>query len=90
MGWPRNWDRSRSTCFSCRSTAGPRWGVPGNMTAAEAVGLASRAHPRYLVPHYYDMFTFNTVAVEVFEAEARRLPAAVEPRILRLRWEIKK
>ena len=28
------------------------------------------------------MFTFNTVAVEVFEAEARRLPAAVEPRIL--------
>jgi hypothetical protein len=38
------------------------------------------------------MFTFNTVAVEVFEAEARRLPAAVEPRILPCgeRWEIKK
>ena len=70
----------------------PARDVPGNMTAAEAVDLAARVHPRYLVPHHYDMFTFNTVAVEVFEAEARRLPAAVEPRILRCgeRWEIKK
>ena len=41
-----------------------------------------RVRPRYLVPHHYDMFTFNTVAVEVFEAQARRLPAGVEPRIL--------
>lgn len=70
----------------------PARGVRGNMTVAEAVDLAARVHPRYLVPHHYDMFTFNTVAVEVFEAEARRLPAAVEPRILpcRERWEIKK
>ena len=70
----------------------PARGVPGNMTAAEAVDLAARVHPRYLVPHHYDMFTFNTVAIEVFEAEARRLPAGVEPRILRCgeRWEIKK
>ncbi len=70
----------------------PARGAPGNMTAAEAVDLAARVRPRYLVPHHYDMFTFNTVAVEVFEAEARRLPAAVEPRILRCgeRWEIKK
>jgi len=66
-------------------------GVPGNMTAAEAVDLAALVRPRYLVPHHYDMFTFNTVAVEVFEAEARRLPAGVEPRILQCgeRWEIK-
>ncbi len=70
----------------------PARGVPGNMTAAEAVDLAERVRPRYLVPHHYDMFTFNTVAVEVFEAEARRLPAGVEPRILQCgeRWEIKK
>ena len=70
----------------------PARGVPGNMTAAEAVDLAARVRPRYLVPHHYDMFTFNTVAVEVFEAEARRLPAEVEPRILQCgeRWEIKK
>jgi L-ascorbate 6-phosphate lactonase len=70
----------------------PARGVRGNMTAAEAVDLAARLRPRYLVPHHYDMFMFNTVAVEVFEAEARRLPADVEPRILRCgeRWEIKK
>ncbi len=56
-----------------------------------AVDLAALVRPRYLVPHHYDMFTFNTVAVEVFEAEARRLPAGVEPRILHCgeRWEIK-
>jgi L-ascorbate 6-phosphate lactonase len=68
----------------------PARGVPGNMTAAEAVDLAARVRPRYLVPHHYDMFTFNTVAALVFEAEARRLPPGVEPRILRCgeRWEI--
>jgi L-ascorbate 6-phosphate lactonase len=68
----------------------PARGVPGNMTAAEAVDLASLVRPRYLVPHNYDMFTFNTVPVEAFEAEARRLPPVVEPRILRCgqRWEI--
>ena len=70
----------------------PGRGVPGNMTAAEAVDLAAVVRPRYLVPHHYDMFTFNTIAVEVFEAEARRLPLEIEPRILRCgeRWEIKK
>ncbi len=70
----------------------PARGVPGNMTAAEAVDLAAQVRPRYLVPHHYDMFTFNTVPVETFEAEARRLPADVEPRILRCGelWEIKK
>ena len=69
----------------------PARGVPGNMTAAEAVDLAARVRPRFVVPHHYDMFTFNTVPVEAFEAEARRLPPGVEPRILRCgeRWEIK-
>ena len=40
----------------------PARGVPGNMSAAEAVDLASRVRPRFVVPHHYDMFTFNTVA----------------------------
>jgi L-ascorbate metabolism protein UlaG (beta-lactamase superfamily) len=56
-------------------------GVPGNMTAAEAVALASKVRPRYLVPHHYDMFTFNTVPIAVFEAEARSLPEEVIPRV---------
>jgi L-ascorbate 6-phosphate lactonase len=68
----------------------PARGVPGNMSAAEAVDLAARVRPRYVVPHHYDMFTFNTVPVEAFASEARRLPPGVEPRILRCgeRWEI--
>jgi L-ascorbate metabolism protein UlaG (beta-lactamase superfamily) len=68
----------------------PARGVPGNMTAAEAVDLAAQVRPRYVVPHHYDMFTFNTVPAETFEAEARRLPPGVKPRILRCgeRWEI--
>ena len=68
----------------------PARGVPGNMTAAEAVALAARCRPRFVVPHHYDLFTFNTVPVSTFEAEARRLPEGVTPRVLRCgeRWEI--
>jgi L-ascorbate metabolism protein UlaG (beta-lactamase superfamily) len=64
--------------------------VPGNMTAAEAVDLAARVRPRFVVPHHYDMFTFNTVSVDGFRAEAERLPREVQPRILSCgeRWEI--
>jgi L-ascorbate metabolism protein UlaG (beta-lactamase superfamily) len=60
----------------------PARGVAGNMSAAEAVDLASRCRPRFVVPHHYDMFTFNTVPVAVFETEARRLPEGVTARIL--------
>jgi L-ascorbate 6-phosphate lactonase len=68
----------------------PARGVPGNMTAAEAVDLAAAIRPRFLVPHHYDMFTFNTVPVELFAAEANRLPGGTLPRILSCgeRWEI--
>jgi L-ascorbate 6-phosphate lactonase len=68
----------------------PARGVSGNMTAAEAVDLATQIRPRFVVPHHYNMFTFNTVPVEVFAAEARRLPAGALPRILSCgeRWEI--
>jgi L-ascorbate 6-phosphate lactonase len=68
----------------------PARGVPGNMTAAEAVDLAARVRPRYVVPHHYDMFTFNTVPVELFLALARRLPEGVVPRVMCCgeRWEV--
>ncbi len=68
----------------------PARGVPGNMSAAEAIDLAARVKPRFVVPHHYDMFTFNTVPVEGFASEARRLPEGVAARILRCgeRWEI--
>ncbi|HKI16283.1 MAG TPA: MBL fold metallo-hydrolase [Isosphaeraceae bacterium] len=69
----------------------PVRGVPGNMTADEAVDLAARVGPRFVVPHHYDMFTFNTVPVDDFAIVARRLPDGVEPRILQCgeRWEIR-
>lgn len=68
----------------------PARGVPGNMSAAEAVDLARAVRPRFVVPHHYDMFTFNTVPVAEFNREARRLPEGVEARVLRCgeRWEI--
>ncbi len=66
-------------------------GVPGNMTAAEAVDLACRMGPRFVVAHHYDMFTFNTVPVAEFEAEARRLTSGVVPRVLSCGecWEVR-
>jgi L-ascorbate 6-phosphate lactonase len=69
----------------------PARGVAGNMSAAEAVDLADAVRPRFVVPHHYDMFTFNTVPVATFEAEARRLPEGVSIRVLRCgeRWEIR-
>jgi L-ascorbate metabolism protein UlaG (beta-lactamase superfamily) len=68
----------------------PRRGVPGNMSSGEAVDLAGRVRPRFLVPHHYDMFTFNTAPVSEFEAEARRLPDGVVAKVLRCgeRWEV--
>jgi L-ascorbate metabolism protein UlaG (beta-lactamase superfamily) len=68
----------------------PRRGVPGNMSARDAVDLAARVRPRFVVPHHYDMFTFNTVPVGDFEAEARRLPDGVVAKVLRCgeRWEV--
>jgi L-ascorbate metabolism protein UlaG (beta-lactamase superfamily) len=70
----------------------PARGVAGNMSAAEAVALASRVRPRFVVPHHYDMFTFNTVPVAEFEGEARWLPRGVVPRVLGCgeRWEIQR
>jgi L-ascorbate metabolism protein UlaG (beta-lactamase superfamily) len=69
----------------------PARGVAGNMSAGEAVALAAEVRPRYVVPHHYDMFTFNTVPVGAFEAECTRLPEGVVPRVLRCgeRWEIR-
>ena len=68
----------------------PARGVAGNMSAAEAVELARRVRPRFVVPHHYDMFTFNTVPVAEFEAEAVRLPEGVASKVLRCgeRWEV--
>ncbi len=68
----------------------PARGVPGNMTTGEAVDLASIVRPRWIVPHHYDMFMFNTVPVSGFESEANRVPKGVASRVLNCGacWEI--
>jgi L-ascorbate 6-phosphate lactonase len=70
----------------------PARGVAGNMTAEEAVALAGRVRPRFVVPHHYDMFTFNTVPVSEFEEAARRLAPDVRPKVLKCgeRWELQR
>ena len=68
----------------------PSRGVAGNMSSADAIALASALRPRYIVPHHYDMFTFNTAPVSEFEAEATALPPGVLPKVLRCGelWEL--
>lgn len=70
----------------------PERRVPGNMTAAEAVDLASIVRPRFVVPHHYDMFTFNTVPVAEFLDEAVRLSPEITPKVLACgeRWDLKR
>lgn len=60
----------------------PSRGVPGNMTAEEAVELAASVGPLAVVPHHFRMFTFNTVEPEVFLEAASRLPSGIEAAIL--------
>jgi L-ascorbate metabolism protein UlaG (beta-lactamase superfamily) len=56
-----------------------RLGVPPNMSADDALALAQNVGPRLVIPHHYDMFTFNTADVNRFADRAReqRLPYAV-------------
>jgi L-ascorbate metabolism protein UlaG (beta-lactamase superfamily) len=41
-------------------------GVAGNMTFEEVAQTCREARPRVVVPHHYDMFTFNTASAEEF------------------------
>jgi L-ascorbate metabolism protein UlaG (beta-lactamase superfamily) len=50
-------------------------GVPGNMTIDESIDLTAAVRPKVVIPHHYDMFTFNTADVSEFEAKiTERLP----------------
>jgi len=69
----------------------PSRGVAGNMGIAEALGLAANLRPRFLIPHHFEMFTFNTADRNEFLRRARRegeLPPEVQPVDLRCgqRW----
>lgn len=45
--------------------------VPPNMNIDDALKLARDMGDPVIIPHHYDMFTFNTVDVAVFEAQAK-------------------
>lgn len=45
--------------------------VPPNMNGQEALELAHQINVRLVIPHHYDMFTFNTADVNQFAAQAQ-------------------
>jgi len=47
-------------------------GVPGNMTAEEAVRLCVECNIRYMIAHHYGLFEFNTVNPAMLDAMALR------------------
>jgi L-ascorbate 6-phosphate lactonase len=55
--------------------------VPPNMNAQEAVDLARAINLPWMIPHHYDMFTFNTADVHDFE----RIAAAAGQKYVVLR-----
>ncbi len=44
--------------------------VPPNMSASDAVALGQSIGAKLVIPHHYDMFTFNTVPVSDFTSRA--------------------
>jgi L-ascorbate metabolism protein UlaG (beta-lactamase superfamily) len=50
----------------------PARGVAGNLNTSEAAQLGKKIGARYVIPHHYDMFTFNTANVLDFAAEAEK------------------
>jgi L-ascorbate metabolism protein UlaG (beta-lactamase superfamily) len=65
-----------------------RLGVPPNMNAEEALALAREVRPRLVIPHHYDLFSFNTADVGRFADRARelRVPYTVLRPGERYRW----
>lgn len=53
--------------------------VPPNMSIEDALALAAEIGRPLLIPHHYDMFTFNTADIEAFKsaAEAANIPYRV-------------
>ena len=49
----------------------PSRGVAGNLNAEEAAQLGKAIDARYVIPHHYNMFRFNTANPEEFAEEAR-------------------
>ena len=51
----------------------PARGVAGNLNAAEAAQLGKAVSARFVIPHHYNMFTFNTADPQHFIMEADKI-----------------
>ena len=51
----------------------PARGVAGNLNAMEAAQLGKAIGARYVIPHHYDMFAFNTANPRDFIKEAEKI-----------------
>ena len=51
----------------------PSRNVAGNMNGAEAAALAKSCKASVVIPHHYDMFTFNTASPEMFQDACTKL-----------------
>ena len=51
----------------------PTRGVAGNLNASEAAALGKKISARYVIPHHYDMFTFNTADPGDFISQAVKI-----------------
>lgn len=63
--------------------------VPPNMNAQDAIALAKAIRSRLMIPHHYDMFTFNTFDVANFitQAQIAELPFQVLQPGARFVWQ---
>jgi L-ascorbate metabolism protein UlaG (beta-lactamase superfamily) len=50
----------------------PSRGVAGNLNSSEAALLGKQIHARFVIPHHYDMFAFNTADPKDFAREAKK------------------
>jgi L-ascorbate metabolism protein UlaG (beta-lactamase superfamily) len=56
-------------------------GIPGNFTLAEAIELSRAAEARFLIPHHFGMFAFNTCDPATIDrwAATTRAPSILRP-----------
>jgi L-ascorbate metabolism protein UlaG (beta-lactamase superfamily) len=65
----------------------PSRGVAGNLNAAEAAQLGKEIGAKVVIPHHYDMFTFNTADPDDFVKEAKRMEQEYYVMRLGERWK---
>jgi len=58
-------------------------GTPGNCTGEEALCIAKLAGVKTLVPHHYDLFSFNTADINAFRTRAAEAYSAQQLCVMR-------